>query len=323
MHLVSSVVGRAGGGQGRARRAGGHLPRRHALSGAPKIRAMEIIDELEPARARALRRRARLPRPARATSTSASPSARWSCEDGPGHRAGGRGDRGRLRSRRRSSGRPRPRRARCCEALRLAGGARERGACVLLVDNYDSFTYNLYQYLGELGAETARRAQRRAHARTRRSALAPDAHRDLARPGHARPGRHQPGADPARRGPRPAARASASATRPSARPSAGRWCARRSSCTARPREIHHDGRTVFAGLPEPFTATRYHSLVVERATRARRASRSRPGPTTAIVMGLRHREHAARGRAVPSREHPHRARARTCCATSWASAGRR
>ncbi len=39
--------------------------------------------------------------------------------------------------------------ARCCEALRRAGGLR----VILLVDNYDSFTYNLYQYLGELGAE--------------------------------------------------------------------------------------------------------------------------------------------------------------------------
>jgi anthranilate synthase/aminodeoxychorismate synthase-like glutamine amidotransferase len=54
-------------------------------------------------------------------------------------------------------------------------------------------------------------------------------------------------------------------------------------------EIHHDGQGIFAGLPNPFTATRYHSLVV--------ASNSVPSSlavtaTTAdgVIMGLRHRE---------------------------------
>ena len=55
-------------------------------------------------------------------------------------------------------------------------------------------------------------------------------------------------------------------------------------------EIPHDGRGVFAGLPSPFTATRYHSLVVDARHRARRARGHAPRPTTALVMGLRHRE---------------------------------
>jgi anthranilate synthase/aminodeoxychorismate synthase-like glutamine amidotransferase len=58
--------------------------------------------------------------------------------------------------------------------------------------------------------------------------------------------------------------------------------------------IRHDGRGVFRGLPDPFEATRYHSLLVERA--------SLP-PTLEVsawtaegeIMGLRHREHAIEG----------------------------
>ena len=66
--------------------------------------------------------------------------------------------------------------------------------------------------------------------------------------------------------------------------------------------VTHEGAGVFAGLPSPFTATRYHSLAVERGHRPRRAARSPPGRTeAAIIMGLRHRDAAGGGRAVPPR----------------------
>ena len=48
MHLTSQVSGRARAGLGADRRAAGHAARGHGVSGAPKVRAMEIIDELEP-----------------------------------------------------------------------------------------------------------------------------------------------------------------------------------------------------------------------------------------------------------------------------------
>ena len=57
--------------------------------------------------------------------------------------------------------------------------------------------------------------------------------------------------------------------------------------------IHHDGRTIFAGLPEPFVATRYHSLVVDRT--CRRFWSARPGRQDGVVMGVRHREFAVEG----------------------------
>jgi anthranilate synthase/aminodeoxychorismate synthase-like glutamine amidotransferase len=59
-------------------------------------------------------------------------------------------------------------------------------------------------------------------------------------------------------------------------------------------EIHHDGRTVFAGLPQPFTATRYHSLVVDRASVPDCLEVS-AWTEDGVVMGLRHRQHPLEG----------------------------
>jgi para-aminobenzoate synthetase component II len=53
-------------------------------------------------------------------------------------------------------------------------------------------------------------------------------------------------------------------------------------------EVHHDGRTIFAGLPQPFTATRYHSLVVDPQLPARLELTA--WLDDGVVMGVRHRE---------------------------------
>jgi anthranilate synthase/aminodeoxychorismate synthase-like glutamine amidotransferase len=58
--------------------------------------------------------------------------------------------------------------------------------------------------------------------------------------------------------------------------------------------IRHDGRTLFAGLPDPFTATRYHSLVVARDSVPACLEVS-AWTDDGIVMGLRHREHPLEG----------------------------
>ena len=166
------------------------------------------------------------------------------------------------------------------------------GARVLVIDNYDSFVYNLVQELGELGADPVVfrndaididgiRAER------------PDA--VLISPG---PGR------PKTAGVRLAAIAELAGEIPILGVCLGHQCHRRGLrrrggagpdlMHGKTSEIHHNGAGVFAGLPDPFVATRYHSLVVDPS--------SVPDTlvvtaTTAdgVVMGLRHRELAVEG----------------------------
>ncbi|MGA9630555.1 MAG: gamma-glutamyl-gamma-aminobutyrate hydrolase family protein, partial [Candidatus Acidiferrales bacterium] len=54
-------------------------------------------------------------------------------------------------------------------------------------------------------------------------------------------------------------------------------------------QIHHDGETIFYGLPQDFQATRYHSLIVERKTLPRELEISAE-TSDGIIMGLRHRK---------------------------------
>ena len=142
---------------------------------------------------------------------------------------------------------------------------------ILVVDNYDSFVYNLVQYLAQLGAEVeVRRNDAVAvdeldRARRRRRA---DLARARARPQDA--GR-QHGDGVGLRGRRAAAaRACASATRRSVRCSAPTSSRAPELLHGKTSEVDHDGTGVLAGLPSPFTATRYHSLAVERADAAGR-----------------------------------------------------
>ncbi len=134
---------------------------------------------------------------------------------------------------------------------------------LLLIDNYDSFTYNLVHYLGELGADVV---VRRNDALTVQDAmgLRPDA--IVLSPGPC---------DPAQAGICLALTAAAAETRT---PLLGVCLGHQAIGEAfggkvvRCHEIvhgkmgamHHAGQGVFAGLPSPFLATRYHSLVVER-----------------------------------------------------------
>ena len=158
---------------------------------------------------------------------------------------------------------------------------------VVIVDNYDSFTYNLFQYLAELGAKVDV---------FRHDQITVDGIRDLG-PTHLviSPGPKTPDE----------AGISLDAIREMAgevpilgvclghqaigQAFGGRVVRGEEPEHGKTSEIEHDGRTVFAGLPDPMTATRYHSLVVERATLpdVLEVSAWCDGD---VIMGLRHRD---------------------------------
>ena len=158
---------------------------------------------------------------------------------------------------------------------------------ILLIDNYDSFTFNLVHFLGELGA---RCEVRRNDALTRRRGAGAGAGGDraVARPLHAQRGRHLPRPDRRRRRADAASSASAWATRRSARRSAARWCARRRRCTARSRRCCHDGTDIFAGLPSPFRPPATTAWSCARDTLPEVLVET-AWTDDGLIMGLRHR----------------------------------
>ncbi|TDL79584.1 aminodeoxychorismate/anthranilate synthase component II [Palleronia sediminis] len=159
---------------------------------------------------------------------------------------------------------------------------------LLLIDNYDSFTWNLVHYVGELGAEVV---VRRNDALTPEEALEmrPDA--ILISPGPC---------DPDRAGIcLPLVAAAARARLPLlgvclghqaiGQAFGGRVLRHTEIVHGKAGEIHHEGRSVFAGLPSPISATRYHSLVVERASLPETLEITAALPD-GTIMGLAHRE---------------------------------
>jgi len=166
------------------------------------------------------------------------------------------------------------------------------GPRVLVLDNYDSFVYNLVQELGELGAEPVvfrNDAIDVAGIRAER----PDA--VLISPG---PGRPEDG------GVSLAAIQELAGEIPLLGVCLGHQCigqAYGGEIVAAPHlmhgktsEIHHDGQGLFAGLPNPFVATRYHSLVVRPDSVPDELTVTATS-TDGVVMGLRHRSLAVEG----------------------------
>jgi anthranilate synthase/aminodeoxychorismate synthase-like glutamine amidotransferase len=162
---------------------------------------------------------------------------------------------------------------------------------VLVVDNYDSFTYNLVQYLGELGAdiEVFRNDQADPDRLVERAY-----DRAVVSPGPCTPDEAGISLAVTRRFPEAGVPTLGVCLGHQAMAQAfGGTVIRHEPVHGKTTVIEHDGRTIFAGLPSPLTVGRYHSLVVD--------PQSLPDvlePTASgggVLMGVRHRRLPAEG----------------------------
>jgi anthranilate synthase/aminodeoxychorismate synthase-like glutamine amidotransferase len=160
---------------------------------------------------------------------------------------------------------------------------------IFVLDNYDSFTYNLVQYLGELGEQVEVRRNDQVTVEEIKQ-LAPA--RILLSPGPCTPQE---------------AGISISVIREFAgcvpilgvclghqaigAAFGGTIVRARHLMHGKTSQIEHDSKTIFRGLPSPFAATRYHSLVVEEKSlpgELQITARSREKDGSCVIMGLRH-----------------------------------
>ena len=157
----------------------------------------------------------------------------------------------------------------------------------VLIDNYDSFTYNLWHYLGELGADVV---VHRNDALTAADVVALDPEGIVLSPGPCTPNEAGICLDLV-------------ASVPAGLPILGVCLGHQAiaqafggQVVAAPELMHgkvgrvaHDGSDIFAGLPSPFEATRYHSLVVGRDGLPDVIEITAESPD-GVIMGLRHKE---------------------------------
>ncbi|MDP1874767.1 aminodeoxychorismate/anthranilate synthase component II [Phenylobacterium sp.] len=135
---------------------------------------------------------------------------------------------------------------------------------ILVVDNYDSFTYNLVHYLNELGAETL---VHRNDALSAEEAIALKPEGVLLSPGPCTPNEAGICLDLLSKAPTDLPILGVCLGHQAIGQAFGGEVIRAASLMhGKTSAIHHTGKGVFAGLPNPFTATRYHSLSVRRET---------------------------------------------------------
>jgi anthranilate synthase/aminodeoxychorismate synthase-like glutamine amidotransferase len=167
---------------------------------------------------------------------------------------------------------------------------------VFVLDNYDSFTYNLVQYLGELGAkvEVRRNDQVTVH---QVEALRPE--RIVISPGPCTPQeagisidliRHFSGKVPLL-GVCLGHQALGAAF-------GGKVIRARNLMHGKTSQVEHDGKTIFRGLASPMIATRYHSLIVSEEglpAELEVSARTKERDGSSVIMGLRHKQYPVEG----------------------------
>jgi anthranilate synthase/aminodeoxychorismate synthase-like glutamine amidotransferase len=164
---------------------------------------------------------------------------------------------------------------------------------ILVIDNYDSFTYNLVQYLGELGASVV---VRRNNEITADDIAALDPARIVISPGPGRPEQAGVTLDAIRRfGPRKPILGVCLGHQAIGVAFGGTVVRAGVPMHGKTSSVKHDERGVFAGIGNPFTAARYHSLIVERNSVPPELEIVAETEHEGIVMGLRHREYAVHG----------------------------
>jgi para-aminobenzoate synthetase component 2 len=158
---------------------------------------------------------------------------------------------------------------------------------ILVIDNYDSFTYNLVQYLGEMGEELV---VRRNDQITVDEVTALGADRIIISPGPCTPNEAGISVETIRRMAHQTPILGVCLGHQSIGQAFGGEVVRASRLMhGKTSPIRHDGRTIFRGLPSPFEATRYHSLLVRRETLPdclEISAETEEGE----IMGLRHRD---------------------------------
>jgi para-aminobenzoate synthetase component II len=167
-------------------------------------------------------------------------------------------------------------------------GSKGESAIILVIDNYDSFTYNLVQYLGELGEEIEVRRNDEVTVEEAEAHVRP--HKILISPGPGTPDgagvslamiEHFAGRVPIL--------GVCLGHQAIGQAFGGRVVRAPTLVHGKSSEVCHDGKTIFEGLEYRFKAGRYHSLMVERETLPACLEVSATTPD-GVIMGLRHRE---------------------------------
>ncbi|WJH36388.1 aminodeoxychorismate/anthranilate synthase component II [Paenibacillus sp. CC-CFT747] len=163
---------------------------------------------------------------------------------------------------------------------------------ILVIDNFDSFTYNLVQYLGEIGEEIVVRRNNEIDLEGI-AALKPD--HILISPGPCTPNEAGISLSLIDRFKGQIPIFGVCLGHQSIGQAFGGDVIRAEKLMhGKTSPIHHDGRTIFSGLDNPFTATRYHSLIVKRETLPDCLEIS-AWTEEGEIMGLRHKEYAIEG----------------------------